>query len=283
MTALTSSAPPLRNKYATFLIRYLPGTGRDLPIVSPRARGLQGRSRAAPFTGAELAEAYSTDPFLAAKLCGVANSIFFNLDHAQLTSISEALDRVGSEYAQKLLASADLPGPAVAESDVLEYWAHCVTVAALAPRIALLQKSPLGAEETLHLLGLIHDIGFLVEVSYNPQFMPEVAEAIRGAEPDGPNSHAALGASLSAFWSLPPLLQDALRGHHDLRHCKTPEGQKLAALLRLADNAATGGSFDELQVRRAIALLGISKEQLTSLVPHARQVHGALLSAGQGG
>jgi HD-like signal output (HDOD) protein len=96
MTALTSSAPPLRNKYATFLIRYLPGTGRDLPIVSPRARGLRGRSQAAPLADAELAEAYSTDPFLAAKLCGVANSIFFNLDHAQLTSISGALNMLRS-------------------------------------------------------------------------------------------------------------------------------------------------------------------------------------------
>jgi HD-like signal output (HDOD) protein len=157
-----------------------------------------------------------------------------------------------------------------------------VTVSALTPRVALLQKSALGSEDTLHLLGLIHDIGFLVEVSYNPQFMPEVAEAVRGSEPDGPNSHAALGASLSAFWSLPPLLQDALRGHHDLRHCKTPEGQELAALLRLADGAAAGGSFDEAQDQRAMNLLGISKEQLTSLLPYARQVHGALMNAGQG-
>ena len=276
------SVVPLRNKYAAFLIQYLPGTGRDLPLVSPHARRLQSQAQTASLGAEGLAEAYTTDPFLAAKLCGVANSIFFNLDHYQITSISEALGRVGSDYAQKLLASAAPPVPAVSREDTLEYWAHCVTVAAVARRLAVIPKSLLAAEETLHLLGLIHDVGFLVAVSYNPRFMPRVAEAVRAAEPeepDGPNSHAALGASLSAFWSLPSLFQDALRGHHDTRRCKTPEGKRLAAVLRLADGAAAGSSFDEPDDRRAMGLLRISKEELASLVPFASQVHQEMVTA----
>lgn len=269
------SVVPLHNKYAAFLIQYLPGTGRDLPLVSPHARRLQSQAQAASLGAEALVEAYTTDPFLAAKLCGVANSIFFNLDHYQITSISEALERVGSDYAQKLLASAP-PAPAVSREDTLDYWAHCVTVAAVARRLALIHKSHLATEDTLYLLGLIHDVGFLVAVSYNPLFMPRVAEAVRAAEPeepDGPNSHAALGASLSAFWSLPSLFQDALRGHHDTRRCKTPEGKRLAAVLRLADGAAAGSSFDEPDERRAIGILRISKEELASLLPFASQFH----------
>lgn len=279
MKSMMSIAGPTRSKYATFLIHYLPGTGRDLPLVSPRARRLQSAAQAGQLSTETLAEAYTTDPFLAAKLCGVANSIFFNLDHHQITSISVALERVGAEYAQKLLASAALPAPAVSDDDALEYWAHCITVAAVARRLAVIDNSHLVPEDTLHLLGLIHDIGFLVEVSYNPRFMPQVAEAVRGAEPDGPYSHTALGAALSAFWSLPGLFQDALRGHHDLGRCKTPEGQRLAAVLRLADTAAAGSSLDEPDGQRAMNLLGISKDDLTSLLPYGRQLHEKVLTA----
>jgi len=281
MTDMMRIAGPVRNKYATFLIHYLPGSGRDLPLVSPQARRLQGNAQAGPLNAEALAEAYNTDPFLAAKLCGVANSIFFNLDHYQITSISVALERVGTEYAQKLLATAALPAPAVTDDDALEYWAHCITVATVARRLAVVNGSHVAAEDTLYLLGLIHDIGFLVEVSYNPQFMPQVAEAVRGAEPDGPNSHTALGASLSAFWSLPALFQDALRGHHDLRRCKTPEGQRLAAVLRLADAAAAGASFDEPDDRRASSFLRISKDELASLLPYGRELHEQALTTGR--
>lgn len=270
------SVVPLRNKYAAFLIQYLPGTGRDLPLVSPHAWRLQRRAQTASLGAEALVEAYSTDPFLATKLCGVANSIFFNLDHHQITSISEALERVGSDYARKLLAAAPQLTPAVSRQDALEYWAHCVTVAAVARQLAMLHKAHLAPEDMLHLLGLIHDVGFLVAVSYDPRFMPRAAEAVRRSEPDerdGPNSHAELGASLSAFWSLPSLFQDTLRGHHDRRRCKTPEGKRLAAALHLADGVAVGSSFDETDDHRAMGLLRISKEELAPLFPFARQFH----------
>jgi HD-like signal output (HDOD) protein len=273
MTSLPISRALGRNKYATFLIRYQPGTGRDLPLVSPVARRLQATPGEIAVSGEALLQAYNTDPFLAAKICGVANSIFFNVDHRQITSISQALERVGVEYAQKLLTCAELPAAAVSEADALEYWAHCLTVAVLSRRIAAFQSMVRVDDEALHLLGLIHDIGFLVEVSYNPKFMPLVVQAVRGSEVDGPNSHAVLGASLSSFWSLPALFQEALRGHHDSGRCKTLEGKALAALLRLADGIAAGGSFEETEELSAMTLLRVSKEQVTSLLPYARQVH----------
>jgi len=69
-----------KNKYTSFLIRYQPRHCQRPSVGLPFAfEALRALKRSANDLRA-ISSAFLTDPFLAAKLCGVANSIFFNLE-----------------------------------------------------------------------------------------------------------------------------------------------------------------------------------------------------------
>jgi HD-like signal output (HDOD) protein len=263
-----------KNKYTSFLIRYQPGTAKDLPLVSPFAfEALRALKRSANDLRA-ISSAFLTDPFLAAKLCGVANSIFFNLEHRHVLTIPEAIDRVGIDYASNLLLNAPTSALGESTAEATEYWAHCMTVSYATREISALGSSSEWTPEAAAFLGLIHDIGYLVELHYNPQFMPDVLAAIRGNERSPDNqTHCSLGESLSAFWSLPSVVQDALRAHHDLERATSVNGRRLAHLLRLADRVALQAPLTEAQDEDAIRLLGLNRSDLDALYPKASDIH----------
>jgi len=72
---------------------------------------------------------------LCAKLCGVANSIFFNHDHRVIYTLKDSLDRVGVQYARNLLREAPELPRNTDEDQIGAYWAHCMSVAYGAKRI----------------------------------------------------------------------------------------------------------------------------------------------------
>jgi putative nucleotidyltransferase with HDIG domain len=267
-----------RNKYATFLIRFQPGAAKDLPLVSPYAHALAlKRTHSHDGTDA-LLQAYKTDPFLAAKICGVANSIFFNLHHIPVLTINDALERVGLDYARKLLLDAQSAQAARAPQDYMGYWAHCMTVSHAAAEIAKLAPALNVSAEAGALMGLIHDIGYLVKLNYNPEFLSEVLATIRGLEADAArDSHTELGESLCSFWSLPIEIRDALKGHHDLSRCSTKRGRELAALLQLANRIALGAPLEDAPAQRSLALLKLSENALLPAFTAASLVHTQLM------
>jgi len=275
MTAHTPAT--IRNKYARFLIRFQPGAAKDLPLVSPHAHALAAK-RLSHISYDVVLQCFSTDPFLAAKLCGVANSIFFNLEHRQVLTLREALDRVGVEYAQKLILEAPPVPKGLTAKELVEYWAHCMTVSLAAGELAAAAACLGLAPEEAALLGLIHDIGYLVELHYNPQLLSDVLAHIRGHEP-APNNltHATLGESLSSFWSLPNDVQHALKGHHEPARASTHRGRELAALVHIADEIALSGTFGESSDRLSMALLGLTQDAIHPISQHAARLHDELL------
>jgi putative nucleotidyltransferase with HDIG domain len=229
-----------------------------------------------------LLKAVASDPFLAARICGAANSIFFNHQHRPVQSVRDALERVGVEFVQRILMEAPTSAVLAGAPEVAEYWSHCVTVSVIAQRLVE-EHQTLGLEpETAALLGLIHDIGRLVELHYSTLRLREVARALRAREIDpGDNGHAKVAASLARSWSLPPLFQDVLRGHHQPSLCSSHWSRVCASVVFVADLVALGLRLETDTASAALSYLGLSSKQCQPLYDCSVQVEQRLWHAAQ--
>jgi putative nucleotidyltransferase with HDIG domain len=157
--------------------------------------------------------------------------------------------------------------------EVAEYWSHCVTVSVIAQQLVEEHRT-LGLEpETAALLGLIHDIGRLVELHYSALRVPDVARALRAGEIDPcDNGHAKVAASLARSWSLPPLFQDVLRRHHEPSLCSSHWSRVCASVVFVADLVALGLRLDTDTASTALSYLGLSSKQCQPLYDCSVQV-----------
>jgi putative nucleotidyltransferase with HDIG domain len=221
-----------RSKYQTFLVQYHAGVARDLPIISPYARELAETPRRRTPTLSAITRAFETDPFLAAKLTGTSNSIFFAHDHRLVLTVREALSRVGLKYALNLVWAAPPLPPDVELSQTASLWTHCMTVAHVARSVATRVVSAPLQPQVAHLVAMIHDIGYLLQFSYSASTLSDIAIRLEDEESGQDNdAHAAQGEELARFWSLPIPAIEAIRGHHDPHRCPTGTGRWLAMVI----------------------------------------------------
>lgn len=204
-----------RSKYSSVLVAYYAGVATDLPVISPYALALKRLPRSTAVTESALSRAYDTDPFLCTKLCGVANGIFFNHDHQPLFSVRDALHRVGVPYARSLLVEAPPLSDTIDSEIVAAYWAHCMAVAHGARRVADLRPDALCPPEVAYLAGLVHDIGYLLQLHYSPERSSDITRALQTSESShASNAHADHGEQLARYWSVPQTVVAAIYGHH---------------------------------------------------------------------
>lgn len=227
-----------RNRFTSFLLAYHPGTVRDLPVLSPYARALLNADARRICSENEIVKAFETDPFLSAKLFGVANSIFFNLEHRTVYTVRDAIDRVGLDYAINLVHEAPYFATECDLDHLTEFWAHCIGVAHCAKSLSKRSSIPLDSDNVF-LVALIHDIGYLLEIHYDPSRLSLVVKQIREKEDHSSSqSHAILGESLADFWSLPESAKDVMRWHHTPDKCQSENGRILANLIYLSEELA---------------------------------------------
>jgi len=226
-----------RTRYTSFLVTYYAGVTRDLPTISPYARDLAASSTTP--SAAALLTAYATDPFLSAKVCGVANSIFFNQNHQPVFTVQAALDRVGSAYARKLLQEAPKLPAELDASQIGLYWAHCMCVAHNAKHLAATIAHAPCDPDVAYLAGMVHDIGYLLQIHHSLDTLPEVVQALQHGEPGPDNSlHTTQGEELARFWYLPDAAVDVIKSHHGPRPTGDIQAPRLSLLIALSDSLA---------------------------------------------
>jgi len=134
--------------------------------------------------------------------------------------------------------------------------------------VRLLQVLNLNRQEIdCDYLGLVHDIGLLCLLEYQPKQWAQIranveAQGISQQEAELAvleYDHAMLGAALLEWWGIPGFVCQAVRWHH-CPLMAAPEGRKLAGLLHVADYLAqialtgvTAGVIDGA----VLAMLGI--------------------------
>ncbi len=203
-------------------------------------------------TAQDLHKVISTDPALCSRILKVVNSSFYGLP-GQVGSINRAIVMLGLNAVKNIAIAASMAklfrggdiGPTFSGR---ELWAHCNITAATAKMIAGSLK--LGLQDEAFLGGLIHDIGFMVEMQYDRNKLQEVMRQTACDSKGIPGSdmiaaertvfgadHQDFGAGLCERWKFPKSFAFITGFHHRPLEASV-DNRTLPALVYVADRLA---------------------------------------------
>lgn len=250
-----------------------------LPEVTLRIVEIVRDKRA---TAADLHRIVSTDPALCMRIMKVVNSAFYGLPQP-IASLERAIVVLGGEAIKNIAMAASFgrivrEGFAGSGSSAKALWVHSLAVAAAAKSVA--ESSGRADPGEAFLCGLLHDVGFLVEMRHDPKGLLTVAEARAGGgrwltaledEVYGAN-HQDFGRALCEHWQLPVRIRNPI-GWHDHPLELGEESRATACAVYVADRlaAAAGLGFlagDEAEEidSNVVSFLGIGAAELFSII-----------------
>jgi HD-like signal output (HDOD) protein len=193
----------------------------DLPLF-PKPAGLSRVLLVYPdATIEDYVRVVSTDPALAAQVISLANSAL-NRGLEPVTSVRAAVVRLGTDTTRRAVALMAMRSAfgSVGDAglDAKEFWWHLLGT-------ALLAEAMCADPEVGHIAftaGLLHDVGRLsLAASSPPHYRAVVRHVHNGMSPAEAErrefsvTHTSWGEQVGQFWRLPPVLTQAIAGHHD--------------------------------------------------------------------
>jgi len=174
-------------------------------------------------SASDFADVIYADPTLTGRLLGLANSCFqeFSL---KVYTVSEAVGLLGFDTIRDVLLDIPLTNPFIAAEkhkikvkNILDHSLCCAVGAEVIGKHIGYET-----EVNLFVLGLLHDIGKIVEILYFPEdFLKSVSLAkeknilMLEAEKRVMNvTHPEIGTLLAEKWELPPAILNAITHHH---------------------------------------------------------------------
>ncbi len=176
-----------------------------------------------------VASILATDPMLSALVLSRANAAA-PAGHPQISQISSAVIYLGTSMIQGLLSEI-LPITAHHREVLAAHWARANatgTMCQILARMCLRERLEHISLETIHLCGLLHDIGTMIAYVRFPDQTAAAAQlvanhdvtfalALRRCLGLGPGG---IGALLTRSWSLPTIFTDVLRHHQRPQRCE---------------------------------------------------------------
>lgn len=194
---------------------------RDAVKVPPYpgvAMRLQQLVAGGKFSLTDLARLIAEDQALTASVLRAANSALVR-GIERVTSLSDAVARLGSEELCRIALASTVGQPAAADGALAELrrlaWRRSMTAALFCKVLAERRKA--NAQEAF-VCGLLHDFGWVVALACVEELLPRLP-----AQPSLPQAdwmalvqkfHLQLGALVAARWNLSPLLQAVMSTHH---------------------------------------------------------------------
>jgi HD-like signal output (HDOD) protein/CheY-like chemotaxis protein len=204
-------------------------------------------------TGAShLARAISSDPAITAHLLKIANSVFFASSNRRISSIKEAIIRIGFEETKKITMGMSVMNLFSDSNknigfDRTDFWYHSLAVGLIAERLAKMMGD-INTEEAF-LAGLLHDLGILLLDEFFPSIFSDVLEMTTknaGRFFDFEKKHLTIThldliGDLFPRWKIPPQITDAIVGHYvaaGFDHPPESLNEKLSVCVALANIVA---------------------------------------------
>ena len=166
------------------------------------------------------------DQAISARILKVSNKVeFVEPDESRITSIHDALHKIGLENAKRislnvsvlnLMENVDYPRC----FKFLSLWQHSLGVAVASS--VLSDFTGYENPDQAYSCGLVHDIGKLIKIQYDGEgFCEEIKSANEGKLNLNDNenlhgflNHATLGSFMMAAWEMPYELATVIRWHH---------------------------------------------------------------------
>ena len=188
-------------------------------------RKLAGLVNSEQSYNSQIAEIIRRDPSLTARLLRMVNSVYFGLS-AKVNNIEEAVLYLGLRQIRELsmatpvIEDLERISPSSLKMPWRELWLHSIGTAIMTREI-LATTDLLIDDDTDYIMGLLHNVGKVVQATAWPQ---EFAEAVNREYPDVDAvcaaerlafgwDHAAIGGHYLAKHQLAPEIVEAVRHH----------------------------------------------------------------------
>ena len=275
-----SKADPSLARWVDPLVRAIERKRLRLPSLSPTVHRILKLIESADVHLDELAAAVGTDPALATRIMGVANSAFFRGAN-EVGSVRDALMRMGVREARTIvivvaLRSTVLRSPGLGDL-AHGIWKHALLSASACQEIST--ELPRW-ESSGFLAGLVHELGQLAVLAFASELpawqddgaMP--SSAVVSAMADA--TQVSLGAMILESWGFPAPFCEAVFGQRTVDRVDG-EAAELAAAIdlghRIAEAIERGWPKSTDQLESALlesgARLGLDGDRLTDVASEA--------------
>jgi HD-like signal output (HDOD) protein len=204
-------------------IRYQVSQIKELPPLPLSLRRLIEIIYSEIDTPGELESIIHYDPSLVAKVLMVGNSTYYG-SRRKVNSISKAITIIGADQVKSLCICTLLigllsSGRLISASHREMLWKHAFACSRIAGEMT--RKRPWMTRNEAAMLGLLHDLGWIVMAAYfNEQFTAIYETAARRkippwlVETQYGLEHSRLGRYIASRWALPEIFQAVMEFHH---------------------------------------------------------------------
>ena len=226
-----------------------------------------------------IARIVSVDPKLTVIILSLVNSPFFGLP-SKVDTISRAVTVLGTKQISGLalgsLLVAMFQDVAPEVLDIKAFWRHCVCVAVLSRKLAMMagRRDP----ERYFVAGLLHDLGRIALFSAEPD-LAKMAIVLQQQENIDLSEaerkvfdfdHTMIGALLLKQWNMPGSLVVASMYHHSTEGCANHEVGEVVHVANCIAVALGYGACEETRAPRmgleCWNRLGVAPEEIDNIV-----------------
>ena len=232
------------------------GIGR-LPSLSAIVLELLASQDREDVDVAALAGEMALDQALTARALKLANSSCYGLSR-EVTSVQAAISILGFNSIRAMVTAALIDGLDSARSAglaLIPFWRHSIGAALCARALAAHCGQ---AQDNAYTVGLLHDIGRLLQATQFPAQYSAVLEyqgqhdrgALHSERVVHGLDHTQAGAALARHWKFPQVMQEAIAWHHEPQEHGALAGivhgaDALAHALDLAAHGSDGAGTSE--------------------------------------
>ena len=277
-TLLTKSLMDVHPRELKGMVKEIP----TLPIIYQELfKMMQSPHVAVP----EIADIIAKDQSLSTKILHLVNSAFYGYSK-EIKTISRAVVILGFRAVRSAALAISVfeyfSGEDSNQINMTKFWEHSIAVATICKVLA--EEAKINQQEEAFIVGLLHDVGKLIEKRHFPEDFDEIINVAQEQHLSWINTekalfqinHATIGKVVFRSWDFPPSVVDAVQFHHNPE--SSTKFPQLTALVHIGDfisselGYGTPGTYSTTECNHdAIKLLGLSIEEITGLEGRIRE------------
>ena len=256
--------------------RELAGMVQDIPTLPIIYQQLFRLMQDPEIPVPQISDLMAQDQALSTKILHLVNSAFYGYNQ-RITTISRAVVILGFRAVRSAALAISVFDYFKDEGEssginMKDFWVHSIAVATTCKVLA--EHAKLAQHEEAFVVGLLHDVGKLIEKRYFDKDFEDLCRAAQeqhltwygGEQLLFQINHATIGKAVFRAWDFPANVVDAIRYHHEPEKAGTVP--QLAALVHVADFmsyqmrlGAPGGYPPATCSPAALHVLGVTEAQ----------------------
>jgi putative nucleotidyltransferase with HDIG domain len=265
--------------------RELKGLVKDIPTLPVIYKELFRMMQDPDISVPEIAEVITKDQSLSVRILHLVNSAFYGYSK-EIKTISRAVVILGFQAVRSAALAISVFDYFQDEEsqniDLTKFWEHSIAVATISKVLA--EAARINQQEEAFIVGLLHDVGKLIEKRYFPEDFNEIITVAQEQHLSWMETekalfqinHATIGKVVFRSWDFPASVVDAVHFHHNPE--SSSKYPQLAALVHIADYISaelgygTPGSYPPKECSpQAMSLVALSVDQIRGLESTIRE------------